>query len=870
MPGDARTAPSAAGDAGRREPAVGPVALLALSAIAAIWLGYQGWRLLFQHGYWGAVDLRIYHELAGDWFGGRPVFVRRVAVHPPATLLAIWPFVGWLPFEAARWLWAGVLAATLALTAGSLRRGLGATTGRERLAATLLLLATYPAGASIGNGQVAIPLLAATFVLAETLERAPSRRRNLAAGALLLILLFKLSWGPPFFLAVLALPGALAAAALAAGGYLVATAIAVSVRGESVEALFRSWLELLRGQMSGTANLHAWLKDLGLEAWSLEASALVLTLFALWALRHRHASPAALFGVAAVVARLFTYHGWYDDLLLLVPLAVVLRAARAPRAERPPRRGGRPPPACARRPLRPAGAGEVDLRRGPGRPVAGDGRLLRRARRAGAGRGLGRGARRGMSGPARSSSAVAAIEASLLDLLDRERPAAGERWLVAFSGGPDSTALAAALAPLAVERALSLRLVHVDHGADRGSAGRARAAAGLARRLALPFDLVALSVPGERRKEESPESAARRLRYAALERARREARATRILTAHHRDDQVETVLLRILRGAPIELLGGIRGSRGPILRPLLAIPRSEIEAYLAERGIAPVRDPTNDEPGYQRNRIRHGLLQHLRAADEALLALAARATFHRRQLAGRLERLLADHRGSEVELLRGLPDALRPPTLRWLMRDRLGLEPLPSTPSLVLFLAGLERNGEPAPLSLPRAAGPRRALRARGGRLVVEAAAVDAGIRTPPFSYTFRIPGEVELPELGLTLRVRRSPVEPWMLLGDPRRAGFSAAGEWATVRNRRPGDRLRPLGSPGTRKLKEILVDRRVPADARDRLPLLELGGRIAWVPGVTVDEACRLGDGADRCWCAELVGPGEAREREGRKEPN
>jgi tRNA(Ile)-lysidine synthase len=122
------------------------------------------------------------------------------------------------------------------------------------------------------------------------------------------------------------------------------------------------------------------------------------------------------------------------------------------------------------------------------------------------------------------------------------------------------------------------------------------------------------------------------------------------------------------------------------------------------------------------------------------------------------------------------------------------------------------------------------------------------------------MPGEIELAELGFVLRLRRSSVEPWMFRGEPRRAalaGAATAAQAATVRLRRAGDRLRPFGSPGERKLKELLIDRRVPAGERDRLPILEVGGRIAWVPGVTIGDEFRLGEETE-CWVAELEGPG------------
>jgi tRNA(Ile)-lysidine synthase len=116
------------------------------------------------------------------------------------------------------------------------------------------------------------------------------------------------------------------------------------------------------------------------------------------------------------------------------------------------------------------------------------------------------------------------------------------------------------------------------------------------------------------------------------------------------------------------------------------------------------------------------------------------------------------------------------------------------------------------------------------------------------------VPGEIELRELGLRLRIGRAPVEPWMFRGDPERAALAGNATHATVRTRRPGDRLRPLGAGGARKLKELLIDRRVPAGERDRLPLLELDGRLAWVPGVAIDDAFRLTDESE-CWVAEMI---------------
>jgi tRNA(Ile)-lysidine synthase len=115
----------------------------------------------------------------------------------------------------------------------------------------------------------------------------------------------------------------------------------------------------------------------------------------------------------------------------------------------------------------------------------------------------------------------------------------------------------------------------------------------------------------------------------------------------------------------------------------------------------------------------------------------------------------------------------------------------------------------------------------------------------------------VEIPEIAVRVGLSRRPVEPWMLSGSPRCAALAlplAEGDRVTVRNRRPGDRIHPLGAAGSRKLKELLIDRRVPRRERDRLPLICVGERIAWVPGVTIDQRFRIA-GEKTAWLAEVM---------------
>jgi tRNA(Ile)-lysidine synthase len=130
----------------------------------------------------------------------------------------------------------------------------------------------------------------------------------------------------------------------------------------------------------------------------------------------------------------------------------------------------------------------------------------------------------------------------------------------------------------------------------------------------------------------------------------------------------------------------------------------------------------------------------------------------------------------------------------------------------------------------------------------------------PSFTYTLKIPGELAIPEAAVTIRISLGAVAPWMLRGEHHRVGLAlparAGGERITVRNRRPGDRLRPLGSPGSRKLKEVLIDHGIPRRQRDRLPLICWAEEIAWVPGITIDHRFRL-TGEATAWVIELLSP-------------
>lgn len=457
----------------------------------------------------------------------------------------------------------------------------------------------------------------------------------------------------------------------------------------------------------------------------------------------------------------------------------------------------------------------------------------------------------------------------LLPILERffrdEAPLGAEdRVLVAFSGGPDSTALLLGLTRLAGRLPFRITALHLDHALDEGSAGRAAAAAEIAGRLRTDFIAERRAVPGLRHPGESLEAAARRVRYEVLEETRRRLGARWVATAHHRDDQAETVLLRMLFGSGLEGLAGIRPVQGAVVRPLLGAPRAALREAVEAAGLPWIDDPTNRDLSVPRNRVRHALLPSLAAEDE------------NEDVAERLARLARRAEGAGAALDRRLAARLRVQNLEDSVAvDRAALLGLP--PELFPFaLAGLHRRAG-APYPAGRAA--REELLRQLGRTDAGRIACDCGdgwrwegagrflildraaVPEPPvcFTYTLEIPGELAIPELGVRVGLHHRPVEPWMFQGSPHRAGLALPlqpGDRVTVRNRRPGDRLHPLGASGSRRLKEVLIDRRIPRSQRDRLPLLcfgEKAERIAWVPGVTIDQRFRI-TGEAAAWVAEV----------------
>lgn len=464
----------------------------------------------------------------------------------------------------------------------------------------------------------------------------------------------------------------------------------------------------------------------------------------------------------------------------------------------------------------------------------------------------------------------------ILEALDRffsdsARIDAGDSVIVAFSGGPDSTALLWAFQTWCSTHSIHprfLRVVaaHLDHGADPGSADRAEAAERIARKLGVSWTAARRPTPEARRPGESPEEAARRVRYEFLEEARRSTGSRWIATAHHADDQAETVLLRILQGSSIDGVAGILPVRDRVIRPVLDLRRDELAAVVESAGLTPLVDPTNRDLERPRNRLRHAVLPRLQAdhPDRDLSSQLASLARHAHDLRHRLDeifnRLLGGTASPSVSLdrLAALPRPLRPHALTWLHRRAGATRPPTGAAMAELFRQWTAHRETGTDIGCD--CGDGWAWRRRGERLVVERtrpSKTDPANPTADFTYTLKVPGEIVAEEISSKIRVAPGTLEPWMFRTSARRAGLSLRlepGDGIEIRNRRPGDRLRPLGAPGRRRLKDVLIDAKVPRARRDRLPLLIVDGRIAWVPGVTLDDRFRLRAG-DPVWTVEIL---------------
>lgn len=427
----------------------------------------------------------------------------------------------------------------------------------------------------------------------------------------------------------------------------------------------------------------------------------------------------------------------------------------------------------------------------------------------------------------------------------------GDTLVVAVSGGADSVALLDLLATL-VEWRLRLVVAHLNHclrGAE--SDGDASFVRELALRYGLPVEIETVDVwELSRRMRLSLEAGGRAARYAFLDKVALTHGAAAIALAHHADDQAETVLLRLIRGAAGSGLCAMsaKSANGRYIRPLLNCTRAEIEGYLTSRRIVWRVDSSNADPNFLRNRVRHELLPLLAsynpaiverltvtaaalAEDEALLNGITDEAFTRHGIHDKSEAVLRlyavrkEAKGLRMRLYRRAIAKVRGNL------ERIDYRHLEDIDRLVF--AGRPQAALDLPNGIQVARGYDKLLFAVGGSGEL------------PVSYEFPVegPGVYPLPKGGqLIVKLADSPTE-WPNVPITRAyIDMDAAPFPWLVRPFRAGDRFVPLGLTGRKKVKELFIDLKLPSDARRQIPLLFCGERLLWVGGIRRAEDGRL----------------------------
>lgn len=425
--------------------------------------------------------------------------------------------------------------------------------------------------------------------------------------------------------------------------------------------------------------------------------------------------------------------------------------------------------------------------------------------------------------------------------------AAGETVMVAVSGGPDSMALLHGLWRLKVRGGWQVTAVHVDHQLRGEAALDAQYVRERCREWKIPLEIHRVDVP--RFLEErggNLQAVAREFRYTAFRDAARKFGAQKVALAHHANDQVETVLMRFVRGTGV---GGLAGMplRRPldereVIRPLLAVSRQEIETYCFEQGLNPREDESNRSFRYTRNRVRHKLIpemesynpQFSRAVLNLVQVVSDEEKVWSRLVEEAAQRIVKRQAAEEAELdviqLRSYEIALQRRVIKLILSCLVQDDTIEVPLETVEQIRNLALQDVPSgELDLPGEIAASREydlLHLFHKRIKKK--------KDPLPSLPVIIPGKTHLPD-GRFLIAKRlsslSEVNPSVTT-----AVFDAdmLTEPLKIRARQAGDRMQPFGLNGSKKVKAIFIDHKVPRRMRDQIPLIVHGSQIIWIPGI------------------------------------
>ena len=410
----------------------------------------------------------------------------------------------------------------------------------------------------------------------------------------------------------------------------------------------------------------------------------------------------------------------------------------------------------------------------------------------------------------------------------------GRHLVVGLSGGADSVALVHLLNGQRPQ--IRLTAVHVEHGI-RGQAALDDASfcERLCRRLAIPLYTEHVDAPAYARDNSvGLETAARTLRYRILRSVKSNVGADYIALAHHLDDQAETVLMHLFRGCGPEGISGMSVFSDDLYRPLLELRKTDLEEYLTAHGEVWCTDMTNALPDNPRNELRHNAIPAIRriypAAERAIVRYAEAAAVESDYLDRATDDYISRHArrfpwGFSLDFGSSFHPAVKRRALRKLLGRDLSHEHILAICSL-----------DPGRYEIPK-----WGLAERSGD---ELYLISKGF-TPPKEAALDLSGTTVLDGIG---ELEAVPSTPEPVRNDPFRQVLNAEALMGCVlRTRRPGDRIRPLGS-GDKLLSDLFIDKKVPRPLRLSIPVVAKGDRILWAIGLCIAEEAKIRDRNDR----------------------
>ncbi len=425
-----------------------------------------------------------------------------------------------------------------------------------------------------------------------------------------------------------------------------------------------------------------------------------------------------------------------------------------------------------------------------------------------------------------------------------------DRVVVGVSGGPDSTALIHLLCRLKQEYKLDIWIAHLNHELRREAGEEAESVKRFASQLKIPVISDSLNVAlFAKQKKISLEMAAREVRYKFFERVSRKVEATKIALGHTASDQVETLLMRLIRGAGLDGLAGIPPTRGKIIRPLISVFREEIEKYCQGYNLYPHRDSSNQELSFFRNKVRLRLIPFIaREYNSQFIQVLFRTANILREdkkcldevAEEALKKLILERSNGQIvidaeTLLSSLSLSLQRRVVRKLIQGVKG--DLKNINFIHIDkIIKLKSDKGTKVINLPGDILAKREYR----RLVIKKDEQE------PLSFfsPLAVPGKTILSHPGYLFESKLFCKKSSYFSPDSHciQLDWNKLTGSLSLRGREKGDKFQPLGMKGEKKLKDFFIDLKVPRQQRDKIPILVSGERIVWVVGYRIDEGFKV----------------------------